>query len=406
MLFFRRKTEEQNDRAVSAECILACIYFICLPFTVVTTPLGSLLKVITMPITAVLLVRMLMGKSEISFNYVHFTYVFYLIYTVSLLFVYSESRAVITTKDMLLGALMFMLISMKIYNEREKRLMESAWLIVGIICIYACLSSKEVVSESMSRVVIRILGFEEDQNQFCAYLIMPTLVCIKRFLGKGRLKPFYAALLILSLYSILKTGSRGGLLGILLGIGVYALIGIDSVKARAALVCSGAVVTLFMVTVIVPRLPENVMNRYSVSAVEEDGGSGRTEIWKFLINYSFENPRRLIRGSGIVSTYSILPAAGFQNGVAHNVFIQILNDEGIIGLLLYIITVIACLVRNVKRQPMYACAHIAMLGFYISLTFYVFKPNLNIMMMCAMSFQGCLPEDDLADMFKGGELNA
>ena len=186
----------------------------------------------------------------------------------SLLFVYSEPRAVITTKDMLLGALMFMLISMKIYNEREKRLMESAWLIVGIICIYACLSSKEVVSESMSRVVIRILGFEEDQNQFCAYLIMPTLVCIKRFLGKGRLKPFYAALLILSLYSILKTGSRGGLLGILLGIGVYALIGINSVKARAALVCSGAVVTLFMVTVIVPRLPENVMNRYSVSAVE------------------------------------------------------------------------------------------------------------------------------------------
>lgn len=255
MVFFRRKTEEQNDRAVSAECILACIYFICLPFTVVTTPLGSLLKVITMPITAALLVRMLMGKSEISFNYVHFTYVFYLIYTVSLLFVYSESRAVITTKDMLLGALMFMLISMKIYNEREKSLMESAWLIVGIICIYACLSSKEVVSESMSRVVIRILGFEEDQNQFCAYLIMPTLVCIKRFLEKGRLKPFYVALLILSLYSILKTGSRGGLLGILLGIGVYALIGIKSVKARAALVCSAAVVTLFMMTVIVPRLP-------------------------------------------------------------------------------------------------------------------------------------------------------
>ena len=235
---------------------------------------------------------------------------------------------------------------------------------------------------------------------------MPTLVCIKRFLEKGRLKPFYVALLILSLYSILKTGSRGGLLGILLGIGVYALIGIKSVKARAALVCSAAVVTLFMMTVIVPRLPENVMNRYSVSAVEEDGGSGRTEIWKFLIDYSFENPRRLIRGSGIVSTYSILPAAGFRNGVAHNVFIQILNDEGIIGLLLYIITVIACLARNVKRQPMYACAHIAMLGFYISLTFYVFKPNLNIMMMCAMSFQGCLPEDDLADMFKGGELNA
>ena len=30
---------------ISAECILACVYFVCLPFTVVTTPFGSLLKV-------------------------------------------------------------------------------------------------------------------------------------------------------------------------------------------------------------------------------------------------------------------------------------------------------------------------------------------------------------------------
>lgn len=406
MQFLKMGAIKENKQPVSMECVLACLYFLCLPFTVVTTPLGSLLKVITMPVTAALLLRMLMGKSEISFNYVHFTYLLYLIYTVSLLFTYSESRAVTTTKDMLLGALMFMLVSMRIYNAREQRLMESAWLAVGIICIYACLSSKEVVSESISRVVIKIMGFEEDQNQFCAYLIMPTLICVKRFLEKSRLMPFYIIILILSIYSILKTGSRGGLLGILLGIGMYALIGIKSLKAKTALVFSAVFITFFVVTIVVPRLPENVASRYSVSAVEADGGSGRTDIWKFLINYSCENPHRLIRGSGIFSTYSIMHKAGFQNGVAHNVFVQILNDEGAIGLLLYIITIAACLIKNVKRQPMYACAYIAMLGFALSLTFYVFKPNLNIMMMCAMSFEGCLPEDELAAAVKGGTLNA
>lgn len=388
------------------ECILACLYFVCLPFTVVTTPLGSLLKVITMPVTVILSVRMLMGKSEISFNYIHFTYIFYLIYTVSLLFVFSDQRAIITTKDMLLGALMFLLVSMRIYNGREKRLMETAWLVVGLVCIYACLSSKEVVSESMSRTVIRILGYEEDQNQFCAYLIMPTLVCVKRFLEKSKLMPVYIVILFLSLYSILKTGSRGGLLGVLLGLFFYALIGIKSVKARLALFCSAAVIAFVMVTVIVPMLPENVMNRYSVSAVEEDGGSGRTDIWKFLIDYSFQNPRRLVQGSGIFSTYNIMYGAGFQNGVAHNVFVQILNDEGMVGLILYIITILACLLRTVRRQPMYACAFIAMLGFALSITFYVFKPNLNIMMMCAMSFEGALPEDEIIALGKGGASNA
>lgn len=41
---------------MSVECILACLYFLCLPFTVVTTPLGSLLKIVTMPIKAIMLV--------------------------------------------------------------------------------------------------------------------------------------------------------------------------------------------------------------------------------------------------------------------------------------------------------------------------------------------------------------
>lgn len=41
---------------MSVECILVCLYFLCLPFTVVTTPLGSLLKIVTMPIKAIMLV--------------------------------------------------------------------------------------------------------------------------------------------------------------------------------------------------------------------------------------------------------------------------------------------------------------------------------------------------------------
>ena len=38
------------------EFILACLYFLCLPFTVVTTPLGFLNKIVTMPIKAIMLV--------------------------------------------------------------------------------------------------------------------------------------------------------------------------------------------------------------------------------------------------------------------------------------------------------------------------------------------------------------
>ena len=107
----------------------------------------------------------------------------------------------------------------------------------------------------------------------------------------------------------------------------------------------------------------------------------------------FKSRRGLSAAQGIFSTYDIMYAAGFQNGVAHNAFIQILNDEGLIGVILFAASVAVCIFRNIKQQPLYACAMIALIGFAMSLSFYVFKPYLNIMMMCAMSFEGCLPED-------------
>lgn len=392
MHFFKNNIRH-NKEPISLDCIMACLYFVCLPFTVVTTSYGSLLKLVTLPIIAVLVIRTLMGKSRLSFNYVHFIYALYILYTIGLLLVYSGGNSIVTTKDMALGALMLTLISMRIYNNRERELIESAWLVVGLICIFACLTSTEVVSKSESRAVVRILGFEEDQNQFCAYLIMPTLICVKRFIERRRLFLVYIVIIILSFYSVLKTGSRGGLLGILLGLFAYAAIGIKSVKTKLVLICSAVLLGVVIITVIVPRLPQDVADRYSVSAVEKDGGSGRTEIWSFLTDYSFQEPTRLIRGSGIFSTYDIMANAGFKNGVAHNVFIQILNDEGLIGLMLFTAIIIACLIRNIKRQPMYACAFIALMGFAVSLSFYTFKPYLNIMMMCAMSFEDSMPED-------------
>ena len=142
---------------ISLECIMAVLYFVCLPFTIVTTPFGSLLKVVTIPIIAVLAVRMFMGKSELSFNYIHFLYALYILYSISMLFLRADDMAIVTTKDMVLGILMLLLISMRVYNKREIEFIETAWIIMGIYCIIVGLSSKEVVSEYESRAVKTVL---------------------------------------------------------------------------------------------------------------------------------------------------------------------------------------------------------------------------------------------------------
>ena len=393
-----KKNNQSTAEHISLECIMASLYFICLPFTVVTTPFGSLLKLVTIPIIAVLSVRMLMGKSDLSFNYIHFLYTMYILYTVSMLFVRADETAFVNTKDMILGIFMLLLISMKIYNKRELEFMETAWLLMGIYCIIAGLSSKEVVSEYESRAVIRVLGFEEDQNQFCAYFIMPVIISVKRFTEKRKLFPVYAVIIALSFYVILKTGSRGGLIGVFVGVMAYIVIGIKSIPTKIIVTVLSILAIIAFITVVIPMLPEDVAMRFSVEAVEKDGGSGRFDIWKYLVEYSAQEPTRLIRGSGILSTYDIMHAAGFKNGVAHNAYIQILNDEGIIGLLLFTAVICGCVLRNIGRKPLYACAFIALLAFSMSLTFYVFKPYLNVMMMCAVSVYGELPEDSLKTM--------
>ncbi len=385
---------------ISMDCLLACLYFVCLPFTIVTTPFGSLLKVVTMPVIAILGIRILMGKSELAFNYIQFFYAIYILYTVMLLFVFSDEMATVTTKDMVLGLLMMFLITIRIYNSRERELMETAWVIMGVFCIFVCLGSTEVVSNVESRAVIRVFGFEEDQNQFCAYFIMPVLISLKRFIERRKGYLIYLLIIILAFYAILKTGSRGGLIGVFAGAVTYIVIGIRDFKIKLLVMAAAAAGAVLFWTVVMPMLPEDVAMRYSVEAVTKDGGTGRLDIWKFLIEYTMQRPERLIRGSGIFSTYGIMQAEGFKNGVAHNAFVQLLNDQGTIGIVLFSAVGVMCILRNIKKAPVYACAFISLMAFSMSLSFYVFKPYLNIMMMCAMSFLGELPEDRLKSKSK------
>jgi O-antigen ligase len=374
---------------ISIDCILAGLYFFCLPFTVVETPFGSLLKVVSIPIIIILLARLFMGKSEISLNGVHLTYALYILYSFACLLTLYTPEAYTIVKDMLLGFATLMLISMRVYTKEEREFLEWVWLIIGAVCILIVLFSREVVDE---RAVIRVLGYVEDQNQFCAYFIIASLLCIKRLFERRKLYFIYLIILILCFYAILRTGSRGGLIGILAGIAAYIIAGIQSKKAKFAVIAAGLAIILIVVFVIFPMLPETIQARYTFDDVVETGGSGRVAIWESLLKYTFREPERIIFGSGILSSFDILENdPNIQRGsMAHNSFIQIFSDQGALGLLFFLFVIAFCIIKPWKTERIYSCAFISLLAFSMSLTFYTFKPYLNIMMMCAMSFEDSL----------------
>ena len=63
-------------------------------------------------------------------------------------------------------------------------------------------------------------------------------------------------------------------------------LGIKSIKGKIAFISVGLICTVFILTVVFPLLPEDVRERYSIETVAEDKGSGRFEIWKYLIEYT------------------------------------------------------------------------------------------------------------------------
>ncbi len=372
---------------ISIDCLAACMYFLCMPFTIVSTPFGSVLKLLTVPVVAVLGAKLFLGETKsIRLNTVHLLYGAYIIFTFFQLLYFRDERAVQSTGEMLQTFLVFLLISMRIYNRYEQELMETCWIIVGFICILLCLYSDDTLD---GRTVIVIFGSYEDPNQFSAYFTLPVMICLKRIIERRKLLPLYVAEIILIIYSILTMGSRGGLIGIVVGIAFFMIIGARGVKAKVGIIIVGILCTVLVVTVVFPLLPQNIQERFTVENVIESRGTGRFDIWEFCIDYTTESPSRIILGSGLLSTYSIFPEhREVDNFVAHNQVIQSFFDQGVIGLSLYLAYIMACIFRNIKKNPYYSSAMVSMFAFSMSLTMYVFKPYINVIMMCALNIEG------------------
>lgn len=387
---------------VSLDCLLVCVYFACLPFTAVSTPFGSLLKVIACPIAALLGLRLLSGRVCAALNCVHLFYGLHVLYAVLSLPLYHPPRSVTTARDLVFGLLMLLLVSMPIFNRREQEWIETAWLMAGAAGVFFALRTGEALSPWEGRAVIRILGFPMDQNYFCATLIMASLVSAKRLLARRRGSPAYLALLLLILFAILKTGSRGGLMGVTCGLLAYALFGVKGLRPRLAALGAGLVLIAAAAYVLLPALPEDVQARYTLASIAATGGAGRFAIWRRLLEYTLRSPGRTAWGAGLLSSYDTLRRAGFSAGSAHNTLIQIFCDQGAAGTLLFLLLIAACSLRTARRQPLAFCALLAILAFSMSLSFYEFKPYVNILMMCAMTFAPAPPEGARTNPDQGG----
>jgi O-antigen ligase len=188
-------------------------------------------------------------------------------------------------------------------------------------------------------------------------------------------------------YLVLISGSRGGLLAIVVAAVVYFLTygekKIKYIGRKIVLIVLVAVLTIVMID----YLPEYLKLRFTIANVIEDGGSGRTELWKQTFElFASGNLFRQLFGVGTATVAWCFSNYGYSEvNVTHNMFIETLAELGVIGLVLYSLAIFAFIKAAFKIKDKYSFAVIfCMFIMSLSTSIYTFKPYFNIMLFIIM----------------------
>ena len=367
-MFIWRNTDLRalGKNNIGMHCILASLYFLMLPLTISVNSAGaSFLKLATIPISICFLISLFFYKKEFQINIVHIALCAYTVVTVFTMFVNPTRDNLNYVIGYFLNAALFLCISIVEYNESELKLFEYVQIALLIIITAITFYNDTTVHD---RTTLSIFGQKSDPNYYVGFFIFPLTVTMKK-IYTGRYRLFYIVLAFLAVYAIFLSGSRGGLLSILVTITAFATIyPKKKITKIIVLVCMLLSVFIFW-NVIKPFLSDTVVDRMSISAVVETGGTHRTEIWASMIDEVKNSSWEFIFGRGIGVLHPIMIAGKEAWVVAHNHVIQLLYDQGIVGVIAFLMLVISCIFRCIGKRKCVVIALLGMLAISLSLSF-------------------------------------
>lgn len=355
-----------RNRQISPHCILSCLYFLLLPTTIAVNSSGnSILKLATIPIGLFFLITLILSNRKLQINGVHLSLLLYTLTVVATLFCDAGATSVDFVVGYILNAALYICITVIPYNNSELELMEMIQILLLIILNLMTLLSN---GSKFDRTTLVIMGQTSDPNYFVGFFIFPLTVALKKLVS-GKHSLFYLLLVAVSLYSVFLSGSRGGFLAIAVTIAGFAVLYPTGFAKRFLFLAGGLFLLLIFWTVFKPILPENIVERMSVDAVVETGGTGRIDIWKSMLREIVEQPEKLLLGRGVRAMHQIFVHGRWSNAVAHNQVIQTLYNQGLVGLLSFLLLTGISFFRCAKRRKTVSIAIIGMMALSISLSF-------------------------------------
>jgi len=249
-----------------------------------------------------------------------------------------------------LGFLLLMIVFTATRNRR------SAILIAGAFSMAAALSTLIGIATN-NRIEGRLVGTLSDANEYAA-LCVPGLLIAAAFASTAstplRRMAFAGAGLLCAL-GIVLSGSRGGIIAIGAALMVWIVFG-GRWRMRV-LTASVAVVFILVGYVNVAASPATKARFETITQGEQFGksaGTGRADIWQVGLRAYRDHPTK---GSGVGTFTEATPRYLAQPGlvrrgdfftetpkVAHNMYLHVLVEIGVVGLVLFLSIILTCLV--------------------------------------------------------------
>ena len=357
---------EQKSMKISMNCILACVYFLLLPTTIAINSAGnSYLKLATIPIAGYCLISIVFSKKPLHFNVVHLLLCVYTVSTLLTLFVKSDNSSVYAVTGYFLNAALYLCLTVFPYNEREIAWLENTQIILLVILVGITLFFGGTEDD---RTTLVLFGQTSDPNYFVGYFLFPVAVTLKKIM-ESRWRILYVLLAIVGIYCVFLTGSRGGLIAIIVMFAAFALIYPTVFKTRILVLLVGMTILLLAWFIAVPFLPENIVERMSLESIIESGGTGRWGIWVSMSEEIVNSPDELLFGRGIVARHLMLKKGEYLKVFAHSQYVQVLYNQGIVGLMMFLTLTVGCILRCIKKRKTVSIAIIGMMALSISLSF-------------------------------------
>ena len=211
------------------------------------------------------------------------------------------------------------------------------------------------------RMSIIIGGLMVDNNNLAVSLSL-CLIAGYSLIYKRKLILLFRVCVLLGIIliaiSILRTGSRGGLLALVAGGIVFLSFSDSGLRTRTIII--GAVCVFFGMYYIQNFMSAKLASRFTIEEVVTSGGTGRTEIWMNALNlYSKSSVVRWLFGYGFGSFPTLMKQTMGLGKAAHNDVVQMLLETGVVGLLLYLRMLIEMVQHALMKKNARALALLA-----------------------------------------------